>query len=62
MTIYDMIRDEKLQYNITREAAKLLTLSSGIIDQHDYLTAKEILLFNRRQIIEQAKFWIFFSQ
>ena len=34
MTIDDKIRDEKLQYHINREAAKILTLSSGIIDKY----------------------------
>ena len=56
MTIDDKIRDEKLQYDITREAAKLLALSSGKIDEYKYLTGEEILPSNQRQIIEQAKF------
>ena len=29
MTIEDQIKDEKLQYNINREAAKISALSSG---------------------------------
>ena len=29
MTINDQIKDEKLQYNINREAAKISALSSG---------------------------------
>ena len=29
MTISDQIKDEKLQYNINREAAKISALSSG---------------------------------
>ena len=29
MTINDQIRDEKLQYDINREAAKISALSSG---------------------------------
>ena len=32
MTNKDQIRDEKLQYNINREAAKISALSSGKID------------------------------
>ena len=32
MTIDDKIRDEKLQYNIHRELAKISDLSSGKID------------------------------
>ena len=50
------IEDEKLQYDINREAAKILVLSSGKIDKYEYLTGEEILPSNQRQIIEQAKF------
>ena len=32
MTIYDKIRDEKLQYDINRKAAQKSALSSGKID------------------------------
>ena len=56
MTIEDQIRDEKLQYDINREAAKISALSSSKIDKHEYLTVEEILPFNQQQIIEQAKF------
>ena len=56
MTIEDQIRDEKLQYDINREAAKISTLSSGKIDKYEYLTGEEILPSNQQQIIEQAKF------
>ena len=56
MTIEDQIRDEKLQYDINREAAKISALSSGKFDNGEYLTGKEILLSNQKQIIEQAKF------
>ena len=56
MTIQDQIRDEKLQYDISREAAKISILSSGKIDKYEYLTGEEILPFNQQQIIEQAKF------
>ena len=60
MTIGDKIRDEKLQYDINREAAKISTLSSGKIDKYEYLTGEEILPSNQRQIIEQDKFAYFF--
>ena len=50
------IRDEKLKYNINREAAKISALSSGKIDKHEYLTDEEIFPSNQRQIIEQAKY------
>ena len=56
MTIGDKIRDEKLQYDINREAAKILTLSSRKIDKHEYLTGEEILPPDQRRVIEQAKF------
>ena len=56
MTIIDQIRVEKLQYDINREAAKILALSSGEIDKHEYLTGEVILPSNQQQIVEQAKF------
>ena len=56
MTIEDKIRDEKLQYNSNREAAKISALSSGKIDKYEHLIVKEILTSNQRQTIEQAKF------
>ena len=51
-----MIRDEKLQYDINREAAKISALSSEKIDKYDYLTGEIILPSNQQQITEQAKF------
>ena len=56
MTIEDQIKDEKLQYDINREAAKISVLSSGKIDKYEYLTGEEILPSNQQQIIQQAKF------
>ena len=56
MTIDDKIRDEKLEYDINREAAKISALSSGKIDKYKYLTGEEILPSHQRQITEQAKF------
>ena len=56
MTIEDKIKDEKLQYDINREAAKISALSSGKIDKYEYLTGEEILPSNQQQIIEQAHF------
>ena len=43
MTIDGKIRDEKLQYNINREAAKISALAFGKINKYEYLTGKEIL-------------------
>ena len=56
MTIDDQIKNEKLQYDINREAAKISALSSGKFDKCEYLTGEEILPSNKQQIIEQAKF------
>ena len=55
MTIDSKIRDEKLQDSIYREAT-ISALSSGKIDKCKYLASEEILPFNERPIIEQAKF------
>ena len=56
MTINDQIRDEKLQYDINREAAKISALSSGKIHKYEYLTGEDILPSNQQQITEQARF------
>ena len=56
MTIEDQIKDEKLQYDINREAAKIYALSSGKLDKYEYLTGEEILPSNQQQIIQQVKF------
>ena len=42
MTINDHIRDEKLQYDINREAAKISDWSSGKIHKYVYLTCEDI--------------------
>ena len=55
MTVEDQIKDEKLQYDINREAAKISALSSGKLDKYEYLTGEEISPSNQ-QIIQQAKF------
>ena len=56
MTIDDQIRDEKLQFDINREAAKISSKSSGKFHKYEYLTGEDILPSNQQQIIEQAKF------
>ena len=56
MTIGDKIRDEKVKYNINREAAKISALSSGKTDKYEFLTGEEILLSLLSRLIEQAKF------
>ena len=55
MNIEDQTREEKLQYDINREDAKISALSSGKIDKYKYHTGEEILSSNQQQIIEQAK-------
>ena len=54
MTINGQIGDEKLQYNINREAAKISALSSKEFNKYEYLTGEEILPSNKKQMIEQA--------
>ena len=48
MTTDREIRDEKLQYDINREAVKISALSSGKTDKYEYLTGEEIVPFNQR--------------
>ena len=61
---------QELLYNINRQAAKKktakkkkkgkkknsITVNSGKIDKHEYLTGEEILRSNQRKIIQQSKF------
>ena len=56
MTINDQIKDEKLQYSINREAAKISALSSGKLHKYEYITGEDILPSNQQQIREQTKF------
>ena len=55
MTIDDKIRDEKVQYDINREAGKISALSSGKIDKNEFFTGEKILPSDQSGII-QAKF------
>ena len=48
MTINYQIRDEKLQYDINREAAKIPALSSGKIHKYQYRTGEDILSSNQQ--------------
>ena len=56
VTINDQIRDEKLQYDISREAGKISALLSRKIHKYEYRTGEDILPSSQRQIIEQARF------
>ena len=48
MTIDEQIRDEKLQYDINREAVKISALSSGKIKKYEHLTGEKILPSNQK--------------
>ena len=52
MTIDDQIEDEKLQYDINIEAAKISVISSDKIGKYEYLTGEEILASNQKRIIK----------
>ena len=56
MTINDQIKNEKLQYNINREEAKISALSSGKLHKYGYITGEDILPSTQQPIIEQTKF------
>ena len=65
MTIDGKIRDDKLQQDINREAAKISAsaLTSGKLDKYDYLTGEEILPPGYSRMIQEPKFktsYIFF--
>ena len=47
MTINDQIKDEKLQYDINRKVSDISALSSGKIDEYEYLSSNEILASNQ---------------
>ena len=59
MTINDKIRDEKLQYDNNREAAKILALSSEKTDKQAYLTGEGLLPSDQIRMIEKAHFTYF---
>ena len=48
-TIDDQIRDEKLEYIINREAAKISALSTKKFNKYEYLTGEEILASNKKR-------------
>ena len=56
MAIDDKIRDEKLQHDTNREAAKISALFSGKIDKYEFLTGEQIFHSNQSRKIVQAKF------
>ena len=56
MAIDDKIIDEKLQYNINREAVKTSVLSSSKIGKYKYIRGEESLSSDENRMIKQAKF------
>ena len=52
MAINDQIRDEKLQYDINSEVAKISAISSGKIHKYEYLIGEDILPSSQQRIIE----------
>ena len=56
MIINDQIKDEKIQYDINREASKISALSSGNIHEYEYLTSEDILRSNQQQVTQQVRF------
>ena len=59
MAIDDKIRDEKLQYDINREAPIIAALSfSKVDDKYEYLTGERISCLFRVFIIKNIKIFI----
>ena len=54
MTIDDKIKDEKLQYDISGETARISALLSGKTDKYEHLTGEEMLPFDQSRTIKQA--------
>ena len=58
MTTDGKIIDEKVQYDIKKEAAKVSPWSSGKIDKYQYFS-EQILPSNQRRVIEKITFTYF---
>ena len=56
MTIYDVIKNKKLQDDINGVAARISVLSSGNIGKYEYLRGQEVLPSSYTQVLEQTKF------
>ena len=54
--LHKCLQKKETIFFFSRQAAKILALSSGKIDKCEYLTGEEILPFNKRHIIKQATF------
>ena len=55
MIIDDKIIDEKIQYDIDREATRISELSSRKFDKYKHLTGEDILPSDQSRIIEHPK-------
>ena len=47
MTINGKIRDEQIQYDINREAVKILALLLGKIDKNEFLTRYYLIIWSK---------------
>ena len=56
MIIDEKIKNEKLQYDVNRKAAKISVLSSSKTIEYEYLTGEEILPSDQYKIIKKVKF------
>ena len=56
MTVDHQTSDEKLQFDINREAVKITALSSKKFNKYEFVIGEEILPSNQKQMIEQAKY------
>ena len=60
-TIDKKIEKNKAQYKLVRQAAKISTLSSGNVSQHDFLTRKDVLsaknLFQKAAAMERFEYY-----
>ena len=56
IAFYNKIRDQKLQYDINRIAAKISSLLSGKIDKNEYPAGEGLLPSDQSRIVEQGKF------
>ena len=56
MTINEIIRAKKVQYDIIREVAEISELLYGNIDKNEYVTGDEKVSPDQKKIIEQVRY------
>ena len=61
MKIHDKMIDEKVQYDINRETAKISALSSDETEKYEYFAGEEILPSDQGRIKEQLRLFILHS-